>query len=214
LNRLFNLAGRKASRSLQFEFKLLTKFLHLHAFHASVYPLPYGRGSETLTRFAFNQIVKHLRIATLDFAKEDYMPASKAVRPQSISTQGQHQSVTGRFDYNQKIGGSERTASERGLSGLQSEILPLPRLAANPPYRRFSRRPNNANFVLSGAHCINYSSKLMSAAQELFQLFCLLIQPTSCSHSCLPLRSTTKPEYQTVSGDASGLPKYFYKSGK
>jgi hypothetical protein len=90
--------------------------------------------------FAFNQIVKHLRIATRDrfstetcgFAKANCMPASKAVRPQSKHPRAKIQPGTGRFNYNQKIGRSERTSSERGLSGLQSEMLPVPRLAANP----------------------------------------------------------------------------------
>jgi hypothetical protein len=66
------LFAQKTDRSLQFEFKLLTKFLFLTAHNA-------------LTRRATVRIQPDCQTsahATRDFAKANYMPASKAVRPQ------------------------------------------------------------------------------------------------------------------------------------
>lgn len=54
--------------------------------------------------FAFNQIVKHLRIQSAILWKTDRLPASKAVRPQPNAPWTKIQPVTGRFDYNQKLG--------------------------------------------------------------------------------------------------------------
>ena len=101
---------------------------------------------------------------TRDFAKADYMPTSKAVRPQSNQPRTKNQPVMGRLSYNQKIWGSERTSSERGLSGLQSEDTSFTASCCQP-------YPNNAGKNSLAPTAINYSSKLMSAAQELFQLF-------------------------------------------
>src|ERR1700692_479252 len=83
LNRLFCWPApvcTETNRSLQFEFKLLTKFLLIHARRLRILSPSLRSGFGNATRFAFNQIVKHLRMVTRDFAKANYMPASKAVR--------------------------------------------------------------------------------------------------------------------------------------
>jgi hypothetical protein len=140
LNRLFNLAGRKASRSLQFEFKLLTKFLHLHARRFRLSP-PLRSGFGNAFAFRIQPDCQTSAHPIRDFAKANYMPASKAVRLLSKRPRAKIQPVTGRFYYNQKIGKSERTSSERGLSGLQSEFTSSTASCCQPyPKRRFSRR--------------------------------------------------------------------------
>ena len=146
LNRLFNLAGRKASRSLQFEFKLLTKFLHLHARRFRLSP-PLRSGFGNAFAFRIQPDCQTSAQATRDFAKADYMPASKAVRPQPIQPWTKIQPVTGRFDYNQKFGGSERTSSERGAIGTSAGNTSSTASCCLPyPNRRLQRRPNNASF--------------------------------------------------------------------
>jgi hypothetical protein len=92
------------------------------------------------------------------------MPASKAVRLFSKRPRAKVQPATGRFYYNQKIGKSERTSSERGLSGLQSEDTSFTASCCQP-------YPKKAQRTILAPAAINYSSKLMSAVQELFQLF-------------------------------------------
>jgi hypothetical protein len=104
------LQAMKADRSLQFEFKLLTKFL-----------LRIQPDCQTSAQ------------ATHDLSKVDYMPASKAVRLRfetpkpNFSRYGSVRLQPEIFNYcrNYSItacrGKSERTSSERGLSGLQSE---------------------------------------------------------------------------------------------
>ena len=81
-----------------------------------------------------------------------------------------------------KIGKSERTSSERGLSGLQSEYTSFTASCCQP-------YPNDAQTTSQTRTAINYSSKLMSAAQELFQLFF-----TGVPISLARFRSTAYPE--------------------
>lgn len=112
-----------SDRSPQFELKLLTKFLLVP--RTTLITTNFRENSRHATLYAIRiqpdcQTSAHI---TRDFAKANYMPASKAVRPQPTQPWTKIQPVTGRFDYNQKIGRSERTSSERGLSGLQSEEL-------------------------------------------------------------------------------------------
>jgi hypothetical protein len=86
------------------------------------------------------------------------------------------QPVTGRFDYNQKLGDLKELLQKGGYRDFSRNLLPLPRLAANPTLTTPGKFPS--------ATAINYSSKLMFAAQELFQVF-LALDST---------RSTAKPE--------------------
>ena len=88
--------------------------------------------TETLVRFTFNQIVKHLRIATHDLAKVDYMPASKAVRPQLKPQDQKNSPLWDDSITTRNLGALKEPLQKRGLSGLQSEKIPVPRLAANP----------------------------------------------------------------------------------
>ncbi len=75
-----------------------------------------------LCYFAFNQIVKHLRIATRDLlGKTDYHAGLESRSATIKSTLDQNSARYGSVRLQPKIGKSERTSSERGLSGLQSE---------------------------------------------------------------------------------------------
>ena len=162
----------ETNRSLQFEFKLLTKFL-----------LRIQPDCQTSAH------------PTHDYAlfakspKADYMPASKAVRllskhpSQTTALYGSVRLQPEIFNYcrNYSIAGyrgkSERTSSERGLSGLQSEETSyykasLPRLAANPTQ------------TAQSTSAINYSSRLMFAAQGAFHSFLLSGEnPLRCGRS-------------------------------
>ena len=60
------------------------------------------------------------------------MPASKAVRPQSNKPWTKILPVTGRFDYNQKLGDLKELLQKGGYRDFSRKILPLPRLAAYP----------------------------------------------------------------------------------
>ena len=123
-----------------------------------------------MRRFAFNQIVKHLRIQSAilqrritcrprkPFGRDQNHPEPK-FSPLRVG------SITTRNYYFKKPGGNLKEVLQKGgYRDFSRKIIPLPRLAANPTL-------TTPTLVLSGAHCINYSSKLMSAAQELFQLF-------------------------------------------
>jgi hypothetical protein len=122
LNLLFWMANLMADRSPQFELKLLTKFLFIRRVDIS------ALSASLRSRFGNALRVSHsTRLSNIcalhprSVRKADTMPASKAVRPQPNKPWTKIQPAMGRFDYNQKIGKSERTSSERGLSGLQSE---------------------------------------------------------------------------------------------
>jgi hypothetical protein len=106
LNLLFWMAQpditARPDRSPQFELKLLTKFL------LRIQPDCQTSAHETHDHFSTE---------TCGFAKADYMPASKAVRPQQKRPWTRIQPVTGQFYYNQKYWESERTSSEKGAIG-------------------------------------------------------------------------------------------------
>ena len=192
LNRLFNLADHitanfrgnlrhATNRSLQFEFKLLTKFLHLFTHDACA---SYATSHST-------------RLSNICASQPSILQRRITCRPRkpfgrNQTTLDQNSARYGSVQLQPENWESERTSSERGLSGLQSEDTAYYRTSFTAsccqPY------PNNANLVLSGAHCINYSSKLMSAAQELFQLFLVDPNPPRRSHTPLLLRSSTKLE--------------------
>jgi hypothetical protein len=118
-------------RSPQFELKLLTKFLLINTQRLRIIPfLTVG----VRKRYAFRiqpdcQTSAH---PTHDFAKVDYMPASKAVRLQSKQPWTKVQPVTGRLDYNQKIGNLKEVLQKGGYRDFSRKLLPVPRLAANP----------------------------------------------------------------------------------
>ena len=95
--------------SLQFELKLLTKFL--------LRIQPDCQTSAHCTR---------------DREKANTMPASKAVRPQPKPPWTKIQPVTGRLDYNQKLGNLKELLQKGGYRDFSRKILPLPRLAAYP----------------------------------------------------------------------------------
>jgi hypothetical protein len=78
----FSLAG-SSDRSPQFELKLLTNISILYTRERfPVYPLPYGRGSGNAYAFRIQPDCQTSAHPIRDFAKANYMPASKAVRPQ------------------------------------------------------------------------------------------------------------------------------------
>ena len=168
----------ETNRSLQFEFKLLTKNFY----------------------FAFNQIVKHLRIQPTILQKRITCRPRKPFG-RSRNTQAKFRLFAGRDDYNQKFsitaaiiqlrvtgGNLKELLQKRGLSGLQSEEAPyykapLPCLAANPTQ------------TAQSTSAINYSSRLMFTTQGAFQPFLRLGEnPAARRPSRTLLRSTAKPE--------------------
>jgi|HubBroStandDraft_1064217.scaffolds.fasta_scaffold441650_1 hypothetical protein len=78
-----------------------------------------------MRKFAFNQIVKHLRIEpAITFPQKPAVsqkritkPASKAVRLRSNSPWTKILPVTGRFDYNQKLGNLKELLQKKGAIG-------------------------------------------------------------------------------------------------
>jgi hypothetical protein len=104
------------------------------------------------------------------------MPASKAVRPQSNQPWTKVLPVTGRFDYNQKLGDLKELLQKGGYRDFSRKILPLPRLAAYPTLKGAISAAKIAQKYHLAPTAINHSSKLMSAMQELFQLFSCLFQ--------------------------------------
>jgi hypothetical protein len=131
------------------------------------------------------------------------------------STLDKNSARTGRFYYNQKSWESERTSSEKGgYRDFSRKILPLPRLAANPTlkgdFRACHTKLATPGWYFLASTAINYSSKLMFAAQELFQKTFNLFAAGRFPYY---LFQTAKPEYQTGWGYASHLPKYFGSGG-
>jgi hypothetical protein len=115
------------------------------------------------------------------------MPASKAVRLLSTARYGSVR-LQPEVVYFKKPGGNlKENLQKGGYRDFSRKILPLPRLAAYPTL--------TAQSTTSAPTAINYSSKLMSAAQELFQLFLkVYFNPASRPPFQLLLRSTAKPE--------------------
>jgi hypothetical protein len=89
-------------RSPQFELKLLTKFLFLPLHNALQRCAMFRIQPDCQT--SAHPIRDHCFTVARDLAKTDYMPASKAVRPQPKQPQAKIQPVTGRLNYNQKLG--------------------------------------------------------------------------------------------------------------
>jgi hypothetical protein len=68
------------------------------------------------------------------------------------------------------LGNLKELLQKGGYRDFSRKVIPLPRLAANPTLKkRLSAKPKAQKYYLAPT-AINYSSKLMSAAQELFQL--------------------------------------------
>jgi hypothetical protein len=109
--------------------------------------------------------------------KKDGYHAGLESRSAAIkSTLDQSSARYGSVRLQPKIGRSERTSSERGLSGLQSESDSFTASCCLPyPKKRLSAKPKAQKYYLAPT-AINHSSKLMSAMQELFQLFSCLFQ--------------------------------------
>ncbi len=105
--------GEMSDRSLQFEFKLLTKFLLVTEHNTP----ENGR----CARFAFNQIVKHLRIKPAILQKRITMPGLESRSAATELTLDQKSARYGSVRLQPKIGNLKDLLQKRGLSGLQSE---------------------------------------------------------------------------------------------
>jgi hypothetical protein len=82
--------------------------------------------------FAFNQIVKHLRMITRDFAKANYMPASKAVRLQRNTLDQKFSPLRVGSITTRKLGNLKELLQKGGYRDFSWNLLPIPRLGANP----------------------------------------------------------------------------------
>jgi hypothetical protein len=105
------LNSRSQKALAQFELKLLTKFLLL---------------------FASNQIVKHLRILSAILTKANPMPGLESRSAVKKPPWTKNQPVTGRLNYNQKLGNLKELLQKGGYRDFSRKVIPLPRLGANP----------------------------------------------------------------------------------
>jgi hypothetical protein len=104
------------------------------------------------------------------------MPASKAVRPQSNKPWTKILPVTGRFDYNQKLGDLKELLQKGGYRDFSRKIYYRTCLAAYPTLKgAFSANKLARKHYLAPA-AIYHSSKLTSTAQQLFQTFFNLLR--------------------------------------
>jgi hypothetical protein len=125
LNLLFWMArlsfAELPDRSPQFELKLLTKFLFLPLHNALQRCAMFRIQPDCQT--SAHPIRDHCFTVARDLAKTDYMPASKAVRPQPKQPQAKIQPVTGRLNYNQKLGDLKELLQKGGYRDFSRKKL-------------------------------------------------------------------------------------------
>ena len=71
-----------------------------------------------------------------DFAKVNYMLGLESRSATTKPPWTKMQPVTGRFDYNQKLGNLKELLQKGGYRDFSRKVIPLPRLAANPTLTR------------------------------------------------------------------------------
>ena len=145
LNRLFCFGQpphlrEKTDRSLQFEFKLLTKFLLLFthdacASYATSHSTRLSNICASNPRSCEGELHAGLESRSVVFEPSFKRTARAKVQP-----------VTGRFDYNQKIGNLKELLQKGGYRDfsrkkLSTKKLSLPRLAANPTLTTQGKTP-------------------------------------------------------------------------